>query len=51
MPVSAHFKGKGEKVMASMMKQYGPKKAKQVFYATEQKQKGHFAGVKPKREK
>lgn len=39
MPVSSHYKGSGEKVMKSMTKQYGEKKGKQVFYATENKKK------------
>jgi hypothetical protein len=39
MPLSNHFKGKGELVMSSMEKTYGPKKAKEVFYATENKRK------------
>lgn len=34
MPLSKYFKGKGEKVMDAMKKQYGDKKGKQVFYAT-----------------
>lgn len=34
MPLSKYFKGKGDKVMEAMKKQYGSKKAKQVFYAT-----------------
>ena len=40
MPMSKHFAGHGEKVMKSMMKTYGPEKAKRVFYATEKKKKG-----------
>lgn len=43
MPLSEHFKGHGEKVMASMQKQYGTEKAKRVFYATENARK-HEAG-------
>ena len=39
MPYGKHYSGKGEKVMASMKKQYGPEKAKEVFYATENKRK------------
>lgn len=39
MPISKHYKGKGEKVMKAMVKEYGEKKGKQVFYATENKQK------------
>ena len=34
MPQSEYFKGHGKEVMASMKKQYGEKKGKQVFYAT-----------------
>lgn len=40
MPLSKYFKGKGEKVMEAMKKQYGDKKGKQVFYATANKKKG-----------
>lgn len=39
MPLSKYFKGKGSKVMDAMKKQYGDKKAKQVFYATANKKK------------
>ncbi len=39
MPINKYFKGSGEKVMANMTKEYGPKKGKQVFYATANKQK------------
>ena len=40
MPMSEHFGGSGKKVMASMKKTYGSeKKAKAVFYATENKMK------------
>ncbi len=39
MPVSKHYSGHGEEVMANMMKEYGAKKGKQVFYATEMKRK------------
>jgi len=38
MPISKYYKGKGEKVMASMKKQYGSN-AKKVFYATANKMK------------
>jgi hypothetical protein len=43
MPLSKYFKGKGEKVMSAMQKQYGEKKGKEVFYATanKKKQTGH----------
>lgn len=40
MPLSKYFKGKGEKVMKNMTKEYGSKKGKQVFYATANKNKG-----------
>ena len=33
MPVSAYFKGKGEKVMADMKKRY-PGRGEEVFYRT-----------------
>lgn len=42
MPVSAYFKGHGNEVMTSMMKKYGSKKGKSVFYATANK-----TGMKP----
>lgn len=38
MPLSKHFGGKGEKVAASMKKEYGAD-WKRVFYATDNKQK------------
>ena len=37
MPLSKYFKGKGEKVMSSMQKQYGSEKGKSIFYATANK--------------
>ena len=37
MPVSKYYQRSGEKVMQSMMKQYGSKKGKSVFYATAKK--------------
>lgn len=40
MPLDKYFKGKGESVMKSMMKTYGKKKGKSVFYATANKNKG-----------
>ena len=40
MPISKYFGGHGEEVMSNMEKQYGSKKAKQVFYATSNKRKG-----------
>ena len=39
MPLEKHYKGKGAKVMKAMKVQYGTKKGKQVFYATENKMK------------
>jgi hypothetical protein len=38
MPVSEHFKGHGNEVAQSMKRQYGGR-WKEVFYATENKQK------------
>jgi hypothetical protein len=40
MPLSKYFSGHGEGVMAKMVKQYGAKKGKSVFYATANKQSG-----------
>jgi hypothetical protein len=34
MPVSGYFDGKGEKVLRDMIRRYGEKKGRQVFYAT-----------------
>jgi len=45
MPISAYYKGKGEKVLRGMVKKYGPKKGKEVFYATAKKQ-----GLEPQQE-
>ena len=42
MPLSAHYGGKGAKVMKSMVGTYGAKKAKRVFYATENKRKSNM---------
>lgn len=39
MPISKYFSGHGEQVMANMRGKYGSKKAKEVFYATENKRK------------
>lgn len=40
MPLNKHFEGHGAEVMKSMEKTYGKgEKAKQVFYATENKRK------------
>ena len=40
---------KGNKIMANMVKQYGPEKAKRVFYASENK--GTITGVHRKKPK
>ena len=37
MPLNRYYEGSGKKVMASMKKQYGGEKGKQVFYATANK--------------
>lgn len=42
MPISKYYGGHGEKVMASMKKQYGDK-AEEVFYATANKKKKKHA--------
>jgi hypothetical protein len=42
MPINKYFGGSGEKVMSAMKSTYkNPKKAKQVFYATANKQKAN----------
>lgn len=45
MPLTA----KGSKIMASMIKEYGAKKAKQVFYAS--RNAGKISGVDPESSK
>ena len=50
MPISKYFKGSGEKVMKNMMKEYGKKKGKSVFYATAQKKGMMGSGVFSKAE-
>ena len=40
---------KGRKIMANMVKQYGPEKAERVFYASENK--GTITGVHRKKPK
>ena len=42
MPIDKYFKGHGGEVMGNMVKEYGEKKGKQVFYATANKK-----GMKP----
>jgi hypothetical protein len=37
MPVSGYFDGKGEKVLRDMIRRYGEKKGREVFYATTNK--------------
>jgi len=37
MPIDKYYGGHGSKVMTSMMKEYGEKKGKNVFYATANK--------------
>ena len=44
MPLKEYFGGSGDKVMSKMRKEYGPEKAKRVFYATASKR-----GAKPRR--
>ena len=39
MPVGKHYEGSGEKVMRAMKRQYGPTRAKRIFYATENARK------------
>lgn len=39
MPVNAYFHGHGDKVMANMAREYGPKKGESVFYATANKRR------------
>ncbi|MGH7182587.1 MAG: hypothetical protein ACREJN_11495 [Nitrospiraceae bacterium] len=39
MPINKYYGGHGDKVMAAMTKTYGADKAKQVFYATKNKDK------------
>ena len=39
MPLSNYYGGRGEKVMRDMMRKYGAKKGKQVFYATANRRK------------
>jgi len=45
MPLSKYFKGSGEKVMKNMVKQYGAKKGKSVFYAIVNKMKNKGRGL------
>ncbi len=51
MPLSKHYKGHGEEVMANMVKQYGAEKGKRVFYATENKMKSSHMSARKKSRK
>jgi len=44
VPLSKHFGGHGEKVMANMVRQYGSQRAKRIFYATENARKNDLDG-------
>ena len=44
MPLAKCYSGYGSEVMNKMSKKYGKKKAKSVFYATENKRKGKHKG-------
>lgn len=46
IPRNAYFKGHGDQVMARMIREYGKKKGKTVFYATAQKR-----GQTPRKQK
>ena len=46
MPVSSYFKGHGSEVMANMVREYGKKKGKSVFYATANARKAKRKHVK-----
>jgi len=39
IPINSYFKGRGDKVMRSMVSKYGKEKGKGVFYATANKKK------------
>lgn len=39
MPINQYYSGNGEAVLRHMVDQYGPKKAKSVFYALAAKKK------------
>jgi hypothetical protein len=51
MPKSEYYKGSGDKVYSSMVKQYGKKKGEQIFYATANKQKMNPDDNKSKKKK
>lgn len=44
MPLKSYFRGSGEKVYADMVKRYGSKRGKSVFYAV-----ANERGMAPKR--
>lgn len=48
MPLDKYYKGKGERVMAEMKREYGDKEGERAFYATANKRKslrkGHRKG-------
>lgn len=39
LPISSYYKGHGDEVMRRMIKEYGMKKGKRIFYATANKRK------------
>lgn len=39
MPIRKYFGGDGRQVLADMIRRYGPKKGREVFYATAAKRK------------
>ncbi len=48
MPLNKYYKGKGDKVMGALRKEYGPEKGKQVFYAMANKKKSNKPKQKSK---
>ena len=46
MPLNKYFKGKGEKVMANMQREYGAEQGKQVGYATATNRKALRKGAR-----
>jgi hypothetical protein len=46
MPLDKYFKGKGQKVMDNMQREYGAEKGKRVFYATANSRKGLRKGAR-----
>lgn len=39
MPINKYYSGHGKEVMTAMVKQYGKKKGKKIFYALKNKKK------------